>query len=288
MFPPSVFYARQMDAETIEMIGVDFQWEGRLSNPTDLRIRNFILERARVLAVVGLHGNTFKPHTGTKTSVLFLQKYTNEDLAEIKTARERHRGEWSVYLDDLRGRVEVGISDDDELEEPLTSVLVEYFEDNTNDGDLDIDDESGGEGEDAEDREADLEALQRELEALSGRGKGRAQLQRDIAELRRLLAADSLQTRLEWLLANEDATVQLMDQWLFARASEELDYEIFFGVSDNGGKDNSGNPIYVLDDDGRPKLDEHGHLTIDHDLDAIADEFITFAKSQGLDFWSTR
>jgi hypothetical protein len=27
MFPPSVFYARQMDAETIEMIGVDFQWD---------------------------------------------------------------------------------------------------------------------------------------------------------------------------------------------------------------------------------------------------------------------
>ena len=32
-----------------------------------------IAERARIIAVVGLHGNTFKPHTGTKTSVLFLQ-----------------------------------------------------------------------------------------------------------------------------------------------------------------------------------------------------------------------
>ena len=27
MFPPSVFYARQLDPETIEMIGVDFQWD---------------------------------------------------------------------------------------------------------------------------------------------------------------------------------------------------------------------------------------------------------------------
>lgn len=27
------------------------------------------------MAVVGLQGNTFKPHTGTKTSVLFLQKW---------------------------------------------------------------------------------------------------------------------------------------------------------------------------------------------------------------------
>jgi type I restriction enzyme M protein len=30
------------------------------------------------LAVVGLHGNTFKPHTGTKTSVLFVQKWNDD------------------------------------------------------------------------------------------------------------------------------------------------------------------------------------------------------------------
>jgi len=49
--------------------------QGRLNNTNDLYIRNFIFDKARVLAVVGLHGNTFKPHTGTKTSVVFLQKY---------------------------------------------------------------------------------------------------------------------------------------------------------------------------------------------------------------------
>ena len=52
--------------------------QGRFNNTSDMRIRNFIAERARILAVVGLHGNTFKPHTGTKTSVLFAQKW-NED-----------------------------------------------------------------------------------------------------------------------------------------------------------------------------------------------------------------
>ena len=31
---------------------------------------------------MGLHGNSFKPHTGTKTSVLFLQKWTKEQLNE--------------------------------------------------------------------------------------------------------------------------------------------------------------------------------------------------------------
>jgi len=49
--------------------------QGRFNNTSDKRIREFIAERARILAVVGLHGNTFKPHTGTKTSVLFVQKW---------------------------------------------------------------------------------------------------------------------------------------------------------------------------------------------------------------------
>lgn len=31
------------------------------------------------MAVVGLHVNTFKPHTATKTSVLFLQKWGNNE-----------------------------------------------------------------------------------------------------------------------------------------------------------------------------------------------------------------
>jgi type I restriction enzyme M protein len=43
--------------------------QGRLNNTTDKYIRDFIAEHARILAVVGLHGNTFKPHTGTKTSI---------------------------------------------------------------------------------------------------------------------------------------------------------------------------------------------------------------------------
>ena len=52
--------------------------QGRFNNASDKHIRDFIAERARILAVVGLHGNTFKPHTGTKTSVLFLQKWDDE------------------------------------------------------------------------------------------------------------------------------------------------------------------------------------------------------------------
>jgi type I restriction enzyme M protein len=49
--------------------------QGRFNNSSDKQIREFIAERCRILAVVGLHGNVFKPHTGTKTSVLFVQKW---------------------------------------------------------------------------------------------------------------------------------------------------------------------------------------------------------------------
>ncbi len=52
--------------------------QGRFNNTSDKRIREFIAERARILAVVGLHQNTFKPHTGTKTSVLFVQKWDDK------------------------------------------------------------------------------------------------------------------------------------------------------------------------------------------------------------------
>ena len=55
--------------------------QGRFNNTTDKYIRDFIAERARILAVVGLHSNTFKPHTGTKTSVLFLQKWNDDESA---------------------------------------------------------------------------------------------------------------------------------------------------------------------------------------------------------------
>lgn len=55
--------------------------QGRFNNSSDERLRDFIMERCRILAVVGLHPNTFKPHTGTKTSVLMVQKW-NDDPAK--------------------------------------------------------------------------------------------------------------------------------------------------------------------------------------------------------------
>ncbi len=52
--------------------------QGRFNNASDKYIREYIAERCRILAVVGLHVNVFKPHTGTKTSVLFVQKWDDK------------------------------------------------------------------------------------------------------------------------------------------------------------------------------------------------------------------
>ncbi|MDE0555773.1 MAG: N-6 DNA methylase [Candidatus Poribacteria bacterium] len=136
--------------------------QGRFNNTSDKYIRDFIAEHARILAVIGLNTNTFKPHTGTKTSVLFLQKWN-----------------------------------DDPDQGPICS------------------------------RE------------------------------------------------NVD------------------DYPIFFAVSEKGGKDNSGDYMYLQNRNGQYQLDENGHLIVDHDLHnhngelpkGIAEIFIQWAKNEELSFW---
>lgn len=58
--------------------------QGIFNNASDSYIRNFIAEKCRILAVVGLHGNVFKPHTGTKTSVLFVQKWDKDLCPKVE------------------------------------------------------------------------------------------------------------------------------------------------------------------------------------------------------------
>ncbi|TPD71281.1 N-6 DNA methylase [Flavobacterium microcysteis] len=55
--------------------------QGRFNNSSDKAIREYIAERCRILGVVGFHGNFFKPHTGTKTSVILAQKWNDDPQA---------------------------------------------------------------------------------------------------------------------------------------------------------------------------------------------------------------
>jgi len=99
--------------------------QGRFNNSTDKYIREFIAERCRILAVVGLHGNVFKPHTGTKTSVLFVQKWDDElcprvedypiFFATMQEPSKDNSGE-KIYLKEKDLIEELVVSDDDELD----------------------------------------------------------------------------------------------------------------------------------------------------------------------------
>ncbi len=134
--------------------------QGRFNNTSDKNIREYISQKARILGVVGLHVNTFKPHTGTKTSVLFVQKWNSD---------------------------------------PKAGPLCPKME----------------------------------------------------------------------------------------------DYPIFFAVSEKSGKDNSGDYVFVKNNNNQPKLDKNGHMVINHDLhnhdgelpDGVAETFIDWAKKEKLSFW---
>lgn len=87
--------------------------QGRFNNASNKYIRDFIAERCRILAVVGLHGNVFKPHTGTKTSVLFVQKWDDKlcprkddypiFFATMRTPSKDNSGE-KIYCVDTEGK----------------------------------------------------------------------------------------------------------------------------------------------------------------------------------------
>ena len=105
--------------------------QGKFNNSSLAFIREWILRKARLLAVIGLHPNTFKPHTGTKTSVLFLQKYTERQLAEIAAIHDEvatdcpdYEAEIRVLLDSHQDGVPDGLVPD-----ALADLIAETFSD---------------------------------------------------------------------------------------------------------------------------------------------------------------
>jgi type I restriction enzyme M protein len=91
--------------------------QGRFNNSSDKNIRDFIAERCRILAVVGLSGNTFKPHTGTKTSVLLVQKWNDDPKIGALCP---HQDDYNIFFatmqksgkDNSGEKVYVKVSDD--------------------------------------------------------------------------------------------------------------------------------------------------------------------------------
>ena len=86
--------------------------QGNLNNLGTRALRSYIASRARLLAVVGLHINTFKPFTSTKTSVVFLQKWGGDAgeaienypvfMATSQRSGKNNSGEY-VFKQDQKG-----------------------------------------------------------------------------------------------------------------------------------------------------------------------------------------
>jgi len=115
-----------------------------------------------------------------------------------------------------------------------------------------------------------------------------------IAEKAKIIAVVSLHINTFKPHAGTKTSVLFLQKWDDGLCPKKEDYPIFFAVSEKGGKDNSGEYIYIKNGNGQRKLDKNGHFIIDHDLhnnngelpDGIAEAFIDFAKNENLSFWN--
>jgi type I restriction enzyme M protein len=118
--------------------------QGVFNNTNMEWIREWFFEKARILAVVGLEGNTFKlpapaKGTGTKTSVLFLQKWEEEQkplkdypifMAVSKKSGKDNSGDY-IFVDEKGQKVkaEDGLfasSEKIRLDDDLTEIAEEF------------------------------------------------------------------------------------------------------------------------------------------------------------------
>lgn len=358
--------------------------QGKFNNSSLAFIREWILRKARLLAVVGLHGNSFKPHTGVKTSVLFVQKYTDEQLEEITNIQKAVEADCPDYEKQIielleKYKTDLEISEDYIPEEIFELLLEEYPEPEVKE-----EDENDTKKETEEEVEItepltleekieiiderindlrgslvkaktkldglsdDFEALaltqKAELEIAKENWKGTAKefnehikpvkeqqkeavktLKDQQKETTKTLKAEiksyenaiplseeeklllTNKGKLQILVNSQDSINKLRNRFIDAEVAKQLDYPIFMAVSEHGGKNNSGDYEYLIDEDGNLVEDNDGNPEINQDLvnhkisrndlltktDKIKEEdcniaeaFVKFAKEQQFDFWT--
>jgi type I restriction enzyme M protein len=127
--------------------------QGKFNNSSLAFIREWILRKARLLAVVGLDGNTFQPHTGTKTSVLFIQKYDAAYMAKVERIQNEVKALCPNYYEQIEELIKVNADlidiPDEMIPDNIMELLLEEFsvpekevnEDDNSDNENDKDDE---------------------------------------------------------------------------------------------------------------------------------------------------
>lgn len=65
-------------------------------------VREWIIQHCKIIASIDLHPDTFQPHNGTQTSVLFLQKKTQEEIdGELRTHRMKNYNVFFAMVDKI-------------------------------------------------------------------------------------------------------------------------------------------------------------------------------------------
>jgi len=109
--------------------------QGVLNTSSMKYIREYLFDKAQVLAVIGLHGNTFRPHAGVKTSVLFLKKWDgNEEIpkdypifmAVSKKGGKDNSGDY-IYKKDASGNFVHDVRGRKVLDHDLDEVADEFI-----------------------------------------------------------------------------------------------------------------------------------------------------------------
>lgn len=106
--------------------------DGILGSPGLGYVREWILQNTRVLASIDLHPDTFQPHVSVQTSVLVLERKTDEEIA-VETAAGR-KNDYEVFMavanhigHDKRGNVTyVRDKKGNEIVEEVEETLKEY------------------------------------------------------------------------------------------------------------------------------------------------------------------
>lgn len=281
--------------------------QGKFNNLTLGFIRDYILERAQVLAVVGLHPNTFKPHTGTKTSVLLLRKFDEDD---VETRREMRRS-IEQTIPDFRGRLtslaqeaEGGSISEADLDVDIIEMSAELFGIETvEDAGLEraaCENADASEGEEENDTlldeylQAEASLAQARQSVAAAEGGAAAALRRAESALRRTLRTHaaakyahlsrSLAGRLTLMAEDDEVIEELESKYVLGEMAKQLDYEVFMAVSHVGGKTSSGQYVFRLKSDGTLATDEDGNPIIDQDCVSyteaeagIAEQYLAWA-----------
>jgi len=181
--------------------------QGKFNNSSLAFIREWILRQARLLAVVGLHGNTFKPHTGTKTSVLFIRKYTEKELNDIRKIKQTVAENCPDYEPMIKELINDNLYNADIAEELIPEAVNELMQETFSAGETESEDRE----EDKEEylKVADAGSLDNETMIEAANEKISA-LKKDLSKAKQKLS--NLESDLEALVLQRDRELALADK----------------------------------------------------------------------------